>query len=459
MAENNVIPPVLPLTEPELHRAKTDPKGVLQKNLKTFVYLGTALLVIAAALFSSTAKKTPMQQAAAKGLPPQPTLQDNTDNNIQDLKNQLKAERDKEAQQETVAATNVNDPALASATPAQRAAAAAYGPTGAAVPCIPNQANPGEPCPQPGYGFAGYGQQGNAQPQLSPEQQQAQLIAAKERERADDSRFASNLVYSRAQEQPQPLAQMPAVRYVPAAQNGQRQEGQQGESSLQTPRAAGDTPEQAGGYKRPMEANIDSAGGQPYLVYEGSVLDTVLMNRLDGDASGPVKVLVSNPLYSHDHQHVIIPEGTVVLGEAKKIGSAGFGQQRRIAVVFHRLIMPDGYSVDLDQFHGLDQIGEEGLKDRVNNHYFEIFGASIALGVIAGAGEITQGGGTISTSGSQAFTTGTAGSISQSANTILDRFMQIPPTITIREGHRVKIYFIQDMLLPAYSNHTIPQTF
>ena len=131
--------------------------------------------------------------------------------------------------------------------------------------------------------------------------------------------------------------------------------------------------------------------GQPYLVYEGSVLDTVLMNRLDGDAAGPVKVLVSNPLYSHDHQHVIIPEGTVVLGEAKKIGAAGFGQQRRMAVVFHRLIMPDGYSVDLDQFHGLDQIGEEGLKDKVNNHYFEIFGASIALGVIAGAGEIDAG--------------------------------------------------------------------
>ena len=151
------------------------------------------------------------------------------------------------------------------------------------------------------------------------------------------------------------------------------------------------------------------------------------MNRLDGDASGPVKVLVSNPLYSHDHQHVLIPEGTIVLGEARKIGAAGFGQQRRISVAFHRLLMPDGYSVDLDQFHGLDQIGEEGLKDKVNNHYFEIFGASIALGVIAGAGEITEGGGTISTSGSQAFTTGTAGSISQSANTMsADSFRLLP---------------------------------
>ena len=67
MTENNVIPPVLPESEPDLRRSKIDPKGVLQKNLKTFVYLGAALLVIAAAIFSSTAKKTPTQQVAAKG--------------------------------------------------------------------------------------------------------------------------------------------------------------------------------------------------------------------------------------------------------------------------------------------------------------------------------------------------------------------------------------------------------
>jgi type IV secretion system protein VirB10 len=207
------------------------------------------------------------------------------------------------------------------------------------------------------------------------------------------------------------------------------------------------------------EVNIDSGVGQPYVIYEGLTMDTILMNRLDGDAVGPVKVLVSSPVYSHDRQHVLIPDGTIVLGEARKIGSGGFGQQRRLAVVFHRMIMPDGYSVDLDQFHGLDQIGEEGLKDKVNNHYLEIFGTSIALGVISGAGQIESGGGAITTSGSQAFTTGAASSVSQSATTILDRFIQIPPTITIREGHRVKIYFMQDMLLPAFDNHTIPQTF
>jgi type IV secretory pathway VirB10-like protein len=395
------------------------------------------LLVIVAALFSSSGKKTPASQATAKGQPPQPTLQDNTDNNVQELKNQLQAERQKE-QQATIAAAATEDPALASATPAQQAAAAAYGPTGVAVPCVA-----GRPCPQ--------GQQGNTPMQLTPIQQQAQLIAAKERERADNSRFASNLVYSRLPEQPQQQSQVTPTQYGPAER--------QTNGNLVTPPAEGKEQETAGGYKRPLEANVDSASGQPYLVYEGSVLDTVLMNRLDGDAVGPVKVLVSNPLYSHDHQHVIIPEGTVVLGEAKKIGAAGFGQQRRMAVVFHRLIMPDGYSVDLDQFQGLDQIGEEGLKDKVNNHYLQIFGTSIALGVVAGASQITQGGGTITTSGSQGFTNGAASSVSQSAATILDRFIQIPPTITIREGHRVKVYFTQDLLLPAYSNHTIPQTF
>jgi type IV secretion system protein VirB10 len=292
------------------------------------------------------------------------------------------------------------------------------------------------------------------QMQLTPVQQQAELIAAKERERADDARFASNLVYSRSAEQPQPPPQQGQI--VPAQYDHTER---QANHSPVAPEVDGKHEETSAGYKRPLEANVDSATGQPYLIYEGSVLDTVLMNRLDGDAVGPVKVLVSNPLYSHDRQHVIIPDGTVVLGEAKKIGAAGFGQQRRMAVVFHRLIKPDGYSVDLDQFHGLDQIGEEGLKDKVNNHYLQIFGTSIALGVIAGAGELTQGGGTITTSGSQAFTNGTAASVSQSATTILDRFMQIPPTITIREGHRVKVYFTQDLLLPAYSNHTIPQTF
>jgi type IV secretion system protein VirB10 len=414
-------------TEPELRQNPHEPMGVLRKNLKPLLYLGVAGLVIAAAVFSSTGKKTPALQAAASHEPPQPMVQDNTDNNVQDLKNQLATEKQQSTQ--------------ADITPAQASAMSAYSPTGQQTPCVP-----GQTCPQQQNG---YGQAAGEQ-QLSPTQQATQQLAIKERQLAYDSRFASNLVYAHQSD----AASQQQV--TPAAVSGQPV------SSLVTSRAAGDPSSASAGQtsvKRSAEINIDSAVGQPYVIYEGMTLDTVLMNRLDGDAVGPVKVLVSNPVYSHDHQHVLIPEGTVVLGEAKKVGSAGFGQQRRMAVAFHRMIMPDGYSVDLDQFHGLDQIGEEGLKDKVNNHYLQIFGASIALGIVSGAAEIEQGGGTITTSGSQAFTTGTASSVSQSATTVLDRFIQIPPTITIREGHRVKVYFTQDMLLPAYENHTIPQTF
>jgi len=414
-------------TEPELRQDPHEPMGVLRKNLKPLLYLGVAGLVIAAAVFSSTGKKTPAQQAAARHEPPQPMVQDNTDNNVQDLKNQLATEKQQSTQ--------------AGLTLAQASAMSAYSPTGQQTPCIP-----GQTCPQQQNGYG----QAAGEPQLSPAQQEAQQLAIKERQLAYDSRFASNLVYAH---QGDSASQQQALSATASGQPG---------SSLVASRAAGDPSSAAAGQtpvKRSAEVNIDSAVGQPYVIYEGMTLDTVLMNRLDGDAVGPVKVLVSNPVYSHDHQHVLIPDGTVVLGEAKRIGSAGFGQQRRMAVAFHRMIMPDGYSVDLDQFHGLDQIGEEGLKDKVNNHYLQIFGASIALGIVAGAAEIEQGGGTITTSGSQAFTTGTASSVSQSATTVLDRFIQIPPTITIREGHRVKVYFTQDMLLPAYENHTISQTF
>ncbi len=450
---NNI--PTAAAPEPQLQNRAPEPKGVLQKNLKLLVYVGAVLVLIVASVLSSRSNPAAKAAAAAKGAPPQPSVQDTTDNNVQELHSQVQAERSRQKQDAALAAAtgtgaNRMNPNPLTGVQAGQGAYGTYAAAGA----------------QPGQGMYGTNPNPDMR-QLTPVQEQRMQIESKDRELAHSSLFTSNIAYSRSQQQQQweqqqaeALGQQgqPGPGQTSAFRNSSGQ--QQKPSNLVDPHAPGEEPAAApGGYKRPVEANIDSATGQPYLIYEGTFLDTVLMNRLDGDSAGPVKVLVSNPLYSHDHQHVIIPEGTVVLGEARKIGGAGFGQQRRMAVVFHRLIMPDGYSVDLDQFHGLDQIGEEGVKDKVNNHYLQIFGTSIALGVIAGAAEITAGGGTITTSGSQAFTNGVAGGVSQQATTVLDRFIQIPPTITIREGHRVKVYFSQDLLLPAYENHTIPQTF
>jgi type IV secretory pathway VirB10-like protein len=212
------------------------------------------------------------------------------------------------------------------------------------------------------------------------------------------------------------------------------------------------TQARSAGNQRAAEINLNAADGQPFAIFEGTTVDTVLVNRLDGDFSGPVKVMVTNPVYSQDRQHVLVAEGTFVLGEVERVSSLG---QRRLAIRFHRMIMPDGYSVDLDQFHGLDSKGETGLTDQVNRHYFQIFGASIALGVIAGvAGATTTAG--INESGADAVRQGVASSLAQSGTHVLDRFLNILPEITIREGHHIKVYITQDLLLPAYENHRIP---
>jgi type IV secretion system protein TrbI len=208
----------------------------------------------------------------------------------------------------------------------------------------------------------------------------------------------------------------------------------------------------------PSRRNIDlnRATGKDHVVFEGTVLESVLVNRLNGDFAGPVICQIATDVYSRDHAELLIPAGTRVLGETKKVNDVG---QERLAVVFHRLIMPDGYAVDLDQAPGLNQIGETALHDKVNNHYFRIFGASIAIGAIAGLSTIGANNSSVTglpTSNASAYREGVAGSLSQSSLRILDRFLNIPPTITIREGHRVRIFLTQDLLVPAYGNHRMP---
>jgi type IV secretion system protein TrbI len=195
-----------------------------------------------------------------------------------------------------------------------------------------------------------------------------------------------------------------------------------------------------------------TATGKTYVLFEGTILDTVLINRLDGQFTGPVACLVANDVYSHDRQHLLFPSGTKLLGETKKVEAFG---QTRLAVTFHRLIMPDGFSVSLDRFQGLNQIGDAGLRDQVNNHYLRIFGTSLALGAIGAVAEAGTSGALTASSG-DLMRQGFAQSTAQSSAQILDKFLNVLPTITIREGHRVKVYLSGDLALPDYANHTMP---
>jgi type IV secretion system protein VirB10 len=203
-------------------------------------------------------------------------------------------------------------------------------------------------------------------------------------------------------------------------------------------------------------ASLNQASGKNHVIFEGTVLESVLVNRLNGDFAGPVICQISTDVYSRDHNELLIPAGSRVLGETKKVNDVG---QENLAVVFHRLIMPDGYAVDLDQAPGLNQIGETALHDKVNNHYLRIFGTSLAVGAIGGLSTIGTNNSAVTglpTSNASAYREGVAASLSQSSLRILDRFLNILPTVTIREGHRVRIFLTGDLLLPAYSNHRMP---
>ena len=199
-------------------------------------------------------------------------------------------------------------------------------------------------------------------------------------------------------------------------------------------------------------ADLNQSEGTQYRLFEGTVLEAVLTNRLNGSFAGPVNCMVTTNVYSHDRQQLLIPQGSRILGEAKRVTTLG---QERLAVLFRRVIMPDGYSVSLDQFKGLNQIGETGLRDQVNHHYAQIFGASLAIGAIAGLAEADTRAGVFQSS-TDAYRQGVANSLSQSSLRILDRYLNVLPNITIREGHRVKIYLSDDLLLPAYQNHRMP---
>lgn len=200
----------------------------------------------------------------------------------------------------------------------------------------------------------------------------------------------------------------------------------------------------------PLVTGPTSAVGPLHRVLEGIVIDAVLTNRLDGTTAAPVNCLVTNAVYSHSGQHVLIPAGARLLGETRPVQSFG---ETRLAVAFHRLLMPDGSTRRLDQFKGLNQIGDSGLRDRVNHHYWSTFGAAGAVGLLSGLAQLLGSAGlglgdgdrTVIIAGSAADAT------AQASAQVMNRFLNRLPTITIREGHRVKVYITSDLDLPEWS--------
>jgi type IV secretion system protein VirB10 len=200
--------------------------------------------------------------------------------------------------------------------------------------------------------------------------------------------------------------------------------------------------------RTPERTDAISAAGPLHPLLEGTIIDTVLTNRLDGSSTAPVNCLVTNPVYSHSGQHILIPAGARILGETRPVQTLG---ETRLAVAFHRLLMPDGSTRRLDQFVGLNQIGDSGLRDKVNHHYWSMFGAAAAVGLISGLAQWIGTAGFTDGSGDRTvIIAGGADAAAQASLQVMSRFLNRLPTITIREGHRVKVYLTSDLQLPAY---------
>ena len=301
----------------------------------------------------------------------------------------------------------------------------------------------------------------------------ADAIETERRRREYESLFASNVVLSRRPQSQRPDAGRSemamqsgvptaggtptvdeiadaALRATTRAAGLNRVEVQGGAASSVQPAAAGPAGAPSEQPRTPDRTGPISATGPLYRVLEGTLVDAVLTNRLDGTTAAPVNCLVTNPLYSHSGQQVLIPAGARLLGETKPVQTFG---ETRLAVAFHRLLMPDGRTYRLDQFLGLNRIGDAGLKDRVNQHYLATFGAAAAVGLISGLSQFLSSAGLGRGDGDDR-TVMIAGGIgdatSQATLQVMNRFLNRLPTITIREGHRVKVYLTSDLELPAY---------
>lgn len=201
----------------------------------------------------------------------------------------------------------------------------------------------------------------------------------------------------------------------------------------------------------PMGAyDFDSYEGRLYRVFEGTVLEGVVTNHVDGGLSGPILVMLTTDYYSHDHQQLLMPQGTRLIGTVQSVGSE---QQRKIFVTFHRAVCPDGFSLDFDKYLGLDPLGTTGLATKVDHGYLLAFGAAAAVGGLGGLAQIGNNGSILSPS--TEIQNGISEQTAAEGEQVLNHFLNRLPIITLKEGSRARVYIGRDILIPSYAEHRV----
>jgi type IV secretion system protein TrbI len=185
----------------------------------------------------------------------------------------------------------------------------------------------------------------------------------------------------------------------------------------------------------------------PYVLQTGSIIPAVSM-AIDSDLPGAVTAQVSQNVYdSPSSKYLLIPQGAKLYGEYASRPEYG---QSRVFVVWQRIILPDGGTLDLGAMPGVDEQGQSGFHDQTNNHFVRTFVSALAMtGVTAGLA-ISQGSQQFSPYGGG---TSMQGELSQAlgqnlGNVVADmtrRNLNIPPTLKIRPGYRFAVQVSKDI--------------
>ena len=203
----------------------------------------------------------------------------------------------------------------------------------------------------------------------------------------------------------------------------------------------GDAPTRNAGSIQPVAS--------PYTVMAGTVIPAALVTGINSDLPGQVIATVTQPIYdTATGRTLLIPQGSRLIGRYDS--QVAFGQ-RRVLLVWLRIILPDTSSVALDKLPGIDQAGYAGLEDGVDWHWGRILaGAALAtmLGVSSELAVSNQG----DTNGNVvlALRDSAQDTTNQVGQEITRRNLSVQPTLTVRPGFPMDVMVNKDLLLRSY---------
>ena len=198
--------------------------------------------------------------------------------------------------------------------------------------------------------------------------------------------------------------------------------------------------------KRTVSPDRVAAPASANVLQAGAVIAAALITGIRSDLPGQITAQVTENIYdSPTGKILLIPQGTRVIGQYDN--GVGFGQ-RRVLLVWNRLIFPNGRSIVLERQPGADAEGYAGLEDGVDYHWGELFKAA-ALSTILSVGSEA---GTSQNENNlvQALRQGASNSVSQTGQQIVQRQLNIAPTLTIRPGFPVRVIVTHDLVLEPY---------